>query len=246
MRSPTGSVGRARGHALDACARREGSAGIERQVSAAAAGGLSLYEVDTAAIRALEPDLVVAQDICDVCAIAAAQVDQALAGIRILRQHPHTFADVLDEIESLAAACGADPEPLMHRLRSRVAAAVQEAKARRRRRAVFLEWLDPPYPAGHWTPDIVALAGYDDPLARPGRPSVATTWQAVREARPETLLVAPCGFDRERAEREALTLAGEISACGARQVAVMDGSAYFNRPGPRLVDSLELLAALSP
>ena len=216
---------------------------IDAAVSLAAAQGRSLYEVDTDAILALEPDLVVAQDICDVCAIPASQVDDALAGIRIVRQHPHSLQDVLDDIASLGAICGADPAPLLANLRRRVATAGDQSRDRPPTRAVFLEWLDPPYPAGHWTPDLLRMAGFDDPLARPGRPSVATTWQAVRDARPETLLLAPCGFDRARAERESALVSAEIEACGARKVVVMDGSAYFNRPGPRIVDSLELLVA---
>jgi iron complex transport system substrate-binding protein len=125
-------------------------------------------------------------------------------------------------------------------LRARIAAA---AAPGRRVRAVFLEWLDPPFGAGHWTPDLLRLAGVDDPLARAGRPSPPTTWEAVRDAEPEALLVAPCGFDEERARQEVERLAVEIAATGARRTVVFDGSAYFNRAGPRLVDSLELLAA---
>ena len=109
-------------------------------------------------------------------------------------------------------------------------------------RGVFLEWLNPPYPAGHWTPDLVTLAGIDDPLARPGLPSVAISWDDVVQAQPDLLVVAPCGFDKARAEREAAAVESHIKATGAGRVVVFDGSAYFNRPGPRLIDSLELLA----
>ena len=108
-------------------------------------------------------------------------------------------------------------------------------------RGVFLEWIDPPYRAGHWTPDLLSLAGIDDPVARPGVPSAAVSWDAVRAAAPELLILAPCGFDESRARLEAAGVRGEIESVGARSVAVLDGSAYFNRPGPRLVDSLELL-----
>lgn len=216
---------------------------IEKRVGAAAAGGRELYSIDYQAVRALRPDLVVAQDVCAVCAVPADQVERGLAGLPVLRQHPHSFEDVLAGIAELAAAAGADPEPLLAALRTRVARVVEAAAGRRRRRAVFLEWLDPPYPAGHWTPDLLDLAGLEDPLARAGRPSVATTWEAVRQARPELLLLAPCGFDEARARRDAAEHAAEVAAVGAGRVAVFDGSAYFNRPGPRLVDSLELLAA---
>jgi iron complex transport system substrate-binding protein len=212
--------------------------GIEASVGAALASGQALYAVDNEAIRRLEPDLVVAQDVCDVCAVAADDV--RLPGVPVLRQHPHSFDDVLGDIERLAAACQADPEPLLASLRARIDAV---ATSGRRVRGVFLEWLDPPYVAGHWTPDLLRLAGIDDPLARPGRPSTAVTWEAVRDAAPEVLFTAPCGFDEARARGEAERLHARIAETGAARTVVFDGSAFFNRAGPRLVDSLELLAA---
>ena len=219
------------------------SADIEEEVARAVRDGRSLYEVDTAAIRALKPDLVVAQDVCRVCAVSASQVVDELAPIPVLRQHPHTLDDVLADIESLASACGAPAPALVQSLRSRLAAAERLARAKGLVRGVFLEWLDPPYPAGHWTPDILKLAHIDDPLARPGVPSVAGTWAAVEAARPDLLVLAPCGWDHARAAAEAHALRGKIEAVGAKRVIVLDGSAYFNRPGPRLVDSLEVLVA---
>lgn len=221
----------------------EDSAGIERAVSTAAAGGRSLYEVDTRMVRALRPDLIVAQDVCRVCAVDADQVEPALDGIPMLRQHPHSLADVLRDIGELAGACGADARPLLDALRERIERASVEARRRPRVRGVFLEWIDPPYPAGHWTPDLLDLAGIDDPLARPGRPSVARSWADVEAAAPELLVLAPCGFGRERAQREAELVEERLRAVGAGSVVVLDGSAYFNRPGPRLVDSLEVLVA---
>jgi iron complex transport system substrate-binding protein len=218
------------------------SAGIEAAVLAAATAGQSLYEVDTDAIQAFEPDLVVAQDVCRVCAVSADQVARDLVGIRLIRQHPHSLEDVLADIEELGAECAVDPGPLVRSLRDRIKR-VAEATARRPRlRGVFLEWLDPPYPAGHWTPDLLELAGIDDPLARAGLPSVPIRWDDVVEARPDVLVIAPCGFDKDRAEREAAAVAPLIESTGAGRVVVFDGSAYFNRPGPRLIDSLELLA----
>ena len=219
----------------------EASAGIDAAVALAAKEGRSLYEVDTDAIQRLEPDLVVAQDICDVCAIPADQVAGDLAGIPMIRQHPHSFDDVFSDIEELAAACHADSRPLMLGLRRRIEAATRRAAERAHVRGVFLEWLDPPYPAGHWTPDLLALAGIDDPLARPRVPSVERSWNDVRAARPELLILAPCGFNHARAKQEADGLKSQIESVGAKKVVVLDGSAYFNRPGPRLVDSLELL-----
>ncbi|HET9781518.1 MAG TPA: cobalamin-binding protein [Candidatus Dormibacteraeota bacterium] len=219
------------------------SAQIEDAVALAARDGRSLYEVDTDAILRLEPDLVVAQDICDVCAIPADQVADDLRGVRMIRQHPHSLEDVLRDIEELADACGADASPLMSTLRGRIDEASERASRLPRVRGVFLEWIDPPYRAGHWTPDLLGLAGIDDPLAKAGVPSIALTWSDVRDARPELLVLAPCGFGQARARQEADALRPQIESTGANRVVVLDGSAYFNRPGPRLVDSLEVLVA---
>jgi iron complex transport system substrate-binding protein len=215
---------------------------IEAQVQEAAAAGRDLYAVDAARIRELRPDLVVAQDVCDVCAVPVVQVERELAGVRVLRQHPHSLEDVLGDLVELGRACGVDPEPVMAELRRRIAAAAAAAP-RPPVRGVFLEWLDPPYPAGHWTPDLLRLAGVDDPLARPGRPSTPIGWEAVVAVRPQVLIVAPCGFGEGRARVEAERMAEEIARTGARRVLVFDGSAHFNRPGPRLVESLEMLVA---
>ena len=219
------------------------SGGIEAAVSLAAAEGRSLYAVDTAAIRALKPDLVVAQDICHVCAVPADQVADELKGIRIVRQHPHTLEDVLADIEDLSQVCGADASPLMTGLRARIAMAADAARRLPPVRGVFLEWIDPPYRAGHWTPDLLALAGIEDTLARRGVPSVPVSWADVAAARPQLLVLAPCGFTRDRAVAEAGLVRSKINAVGADRVVVLDGSAYFNRPGPRLVDSLEVLVS---
>lgn len=214
---------------------------IEDRVAAAAASGRPLYELDLVQIRDLAPDLVVAQDVCRVCAVPAEQVLDRVGEARIARQHPHTLEDVLREIAELAALCDADAEPLLGSLRRRIAAASAARQGQRPVRGVFLEWLDPPYPAGHWTPDLLRLAGIDDPLARPGAPSRAVAWEAVEAIRPELLLVAPCGFGLERAREEAERQAARLEAVGASRIAVFDGSGYFNRPGPRLVHSLEML-----
>ena len=217
------------------------SAEIEDAVAMAARDGASLYEVDTEAIRALRPDMVVAQDVCRVCAVPASQVMEDLSPIRVLRQHPHSLDDVLQDMEALAAACGHDATPFMTSLRERMASAHGRARERPALRGVFLEWLDPPYPAGHWTHDILELAGVEDPLARPGTPSSAIAWEDVAATHPDVLVLAPCGWNLQRARQEVRALQPRIDRVGARRVVVMDGSAYFNRPGPRLVDTLEVL-----
>ena len=219
---------------------------IDRRVGEAVASGVELYRVDAAAVRALAPDLIVAQDVCEVCAVGADQVERELAGVPIVRQHQHSLEDVLTSIEDLASACGVDGTALVAGLRGRIQAVAREAAGRPRVRGVFLEWLDPPYGAGHWTPDLLDLAGIDDPLARPGRPSVPLSWEDVEAARPDLLLLAPCGFEDAEARREAERMSDAIARVGAAKVVVFDGSAYFNRPGPRLVDSLEALARSAP
>jgi len=219
------------------------SAGVDAAVSLAAMEGRSLYVVDTEAIRALEPDLVVAQDVCRVCAVSADDVAVDLAGIQLIRQHPHSLEDVFADIEELAAACDTNAAPLMGSLRARVESASRTARRLGQVRGVFLEWIDPPYCAGHWTPDLLALACIEDVLARPGLPSVPLSWAQVAAVRPELLILAPCGFTRDRALAEAELVGTQIESVGAARVLVLDGSAYFNRPGPRLVDSLELLLA---
>ncbi len=215
---------------------------IEARVRESVAAGEQLYAVDAVRIRELRPDLVVVQDVCEVCAVPGGQVERELGGVRVLRQHPHSLEDVLDGIAELGRACGVDPDPVLAELRRRIAAAAAAAP-RPPVRGVFLEWLDPPYPAGHWTPDLLRLAGVEDPLARPGRPSAPVGWDDVAAARPEVLIVAPCGFTEDRARAEAGRLREEMARTGARRVLVFDGSAHFNRPGPRLVDSLEALVA---
>lgn len=214
---------------------------IDRRVSEAATKGDALYEVDLERLRGLRPDLVVTQDVCEVCAVPGRLVAGSVGRARILRQHPHSLADVMAEIDELAQATGGKPD-LVARLLEKIGAVRARVAGRPRVRMVFLEWLDPPFPAGHWTPDLIDLAGGDDPLATPGRPSVAISWEAVRAARPDLLVLAPCGMDGRRGEEEMARMDFEIGRCGAGRVVVLDGSAYFNRPGPRLVESAELLA----
>ena len=218
---------------------------IDEIVSGAAARGEAIYGIDFDLIRELEPDLVVAQDVCDVCAVPGDRVERGLPDIAVLRQHPHTLDDVLATIGELAAAVGARfaGTLLVDSIRGRLEAVREAAATRPRVRGVFLEWLDPPYPAGHWTPELIDIAGVDDSLARYGRPSVALSWQQVTAAAPELLVLAPCGMGEAEAEHEAARMRAQIDATEAASVVVLDGNAYFSRPGPRLADSVERLTA---
>lgn len=213
---------------------------IDELVSGAAERGDPVSSVDYDLIRDLEPDLVVTQDTCAVCAVPGADVEAHLPEVYVLRQHPHSLDDVLDGILEIGDVCRAalPAQFLVESMRERFAAVAAAAEPVA---GVFLEWLDPPYPAGHWTPDLLRLAGLDDPLARPGQPSVALSWQQVAAARPELLIVAPCGMREIEAQAETDRMRAQIAISGASRVAVLDGNAYFNRPGPRLADSAELL-----
>lgn len=213
---------------------------IDEIVSGAAARGDPVNTVDYDLIRELEPDLVVTQDTCAVCAVAGGDVESHLPEVFVLRQHPHSLENVLEDILELGDACRASlpAQLLVESMRERFAAVKAAAQPTA---GVFLEWLDPPYPAGHWTPDLLELAGVDDPLARRGLPSVALSWQQVAAARPELLVAAPCGMREVEAQAEADRMRAQIATTGATRVAVLDGNAYFNRTGPRLADSAELL-----
>ncbi|RMF40181.1 MAG: cobalamin-binding protein [Planctomycetota bacterium] len=219
----------------------------------------ALYALDRAALEELQPDLIITQSLCDVCAVAE---DEVLWAVRTLPSHPQVInlepqalADVFASIRHLARVIGVDPvgEEVVTRLEDRVNSVMARSqRLPHRPRVAFLEWLDPPFSSGHWTPELVHFAGGIEALGKAGERSRTLSWDDVLDAQPEVLAIACCGFDTERALRE---LAGvqtvpqwrELPAVRAGRVYIMDGSQYFNRPGPRLVDSLELLAhALHP
>jgi iron complex transport system substrate-binding protein len=214
---------------------------IERAVREAVAGGRQLYAIDADLLDALKPDLILTQDLCAVCAVSADAVDELCAtDAEVVSLDAHTLEQIQQRIGRLAELLGV-PE------RGRAVVARMEASIRSRQaqvsgapvRKVFVaEWLDPPYAAGHWIPEMVALAGGRDVLGRPGAPSYPTSWEAVREQVPELVVAAPCGFDHERAAREDL-----LPSLGCRIVAV-DSNAYYARPGPRLADGVAQLAFL--
>jgi iron complex transport system substrate-binding protein len=200
-----------------------------------------LYAIDRELLGTLRPDLILTQNLCAVCAVSAGEVSELCAtDAEVLALDAHTLAEIEERILSLADLLG-----VLARGRSVVAemeakiAAVRARVADPPTRSVFVaEWLEPPYAAGHWLPEMVAIAGGRDILGQAGAPSYPTSWEAVREARPELVVVAPCGFDHERAAREATLLP---LAC--RAVAV-DSNAYYARPAPRLADGIAQLAFL--
>ncbi|HET8700128.1 MAG TPA: ABC transporter substrate-binding protein [Nitrococcus sp.] len=232
------------------------SATIDRWVSERLARGEPLFHLDRRQLEALRPELILTQSLCRVCAPAAESVAEIAAMLseppRILDLEASTLAGVLDTIEQVAAALGAARlgGRLIGKLQQRVAAVVQSvARAERYPRVALLEWLDPIYCSGHWTPELITIAGGVNLLGRTGEPSVRLEWDSVREAQPEILVIACCGQSAQRAARDWVRMArrSEVQALDAvrsNQVYLVDGNAYFNRPGPRLIDSLEILAGI--
>lgn len=212
--------------------------------------GESIYLLDEEALSALEPDLIVTQALCPVCAVSYPEVQRLVPAIRsrprVLALDPRTLEEVLADIDTLAAAI-ARPErgaALRARLRTRIERLGRDLAEVDRPRVVALEWLDPAFAAGHWVPELIGLAGGEDPLGRAGEPSAMVSWESVRAARPDVLLVMPCGYDAPRALREAHAQRPTLAELGARRAVAVDASAFFSRPGPRLVDGLELLAGI--
>jgi iron complex transport system substrate-binding protein len=221
---------------------------------------LSPFTVDEARLAALAPDLVLTQDQCRACAVDLADVERALGAAcggrpRVLSVAPSTLGDVWAAIEAVAGALGCSEagRALLARLCERVVHVGERARPNGARpRVALVEWLDPLMTAGHWTPELVAIAGGDPLLARPGERSRWIAWSELAAADPDVLVVAPCGFPLGRTRREAALLAAlpgwrGLSAVRAGRVFLVDGSQFLNRAGPRLVESLEILAeAIAP
>jgi iron complex transport system substrate-binding protein len=222
---------------------------IDRAVKELTAQGRSIYELDEEGLRHLRPDLIVTQALCTVCAVSVDDV-RAIAermdpAPEIVSLDPHTLGEVLGDVRTLAQATGA---------KDAGADLVQQAAARIDRvrvslagvdtvRVAALEWLDPVFVGGHWVPQLIEHAGGVDLLGLPGEPSEQRTWEEVKAAQPEVVVVMPCGYDVERAYEEAQAYADELRQLDAR-IVIADAAAWFSRPGPRLVDGLEWLASV--
>jgi iron complex transport system substrate-binding protein len=209
--------------------------------------GEALYELDEPTLRELDPDLIVAQAVCEVCAVSFEDVRAVAERLpsrpRVLSLDPSTIGEVLADVPRLADAA-AVPEA-GSRLAGAAAARLDQVRAAvegtARPRVAALEWLDPVFVGGHWVPQMIDFAGGEDVLGLPGEKSRTAGWDEVRAARPDVAVVMPCGYDLEGAAAGALAYAEPLATLGARVVAV-DAAAYFSRPGPRLVDGVELLA----
>ena len=224
-------------------------------------GHKALYDLDIEALEAAKPDVVVSQALCDVCAVATGDVDDAIGALpgapTLIDLTPNTLADVFGDIESVADALGvgAAGAALVNSLRTRrdrVAERTATIAKHQRPGVAFLEWLIPPFNGGHWNPELVALAGGRDLLGSHANPSFSLDWPTVVSTDPDVVFVACCGFTVERAMADITLLRAEkawntLPAVREGRVYVADGNAYFASPGPRLIDGLEIMAhALHP
>jgi iron complex transport system substrate-binding protein len=227
---------------------------IDRRVGELLQAGRGLYSIDEAAFLASGPDVILTQGLCDVCALDYDDVVKAAQRLprmpAILSLNPHSLSDVLEDISRVGAATGRETaaEALVQDLRRRIdEVGIREPEYRPR--VVCLEWFEPLYVAGHWVPELVTLAGGFDPLGRKGEPSFKIEWQSVLDAKPDVILLMPCGFDVRRAVKESTPLRNlngwsDLPAVKTGNVYALNGSAYFSRPGPRLVNGLEILARI--
>jgi iron complex transport system substrate-binding protein len=221
---------------------------IDAAVRARTAAGESIYELDEEIVRELEPDLIVTQALCHVCAVSVDEVRalaQTLPGPpRVISLDPTTYGETVGDVRTIAQATDAKDAALdlIARTARRADVVRLAVRGAPRPRVAALEWLDPVFVAGHWTPQLIEMAGGEDVLGFAGESSREATWEEVAAAQPEVVIVMPCGYDAARALVEADDFAEQLRALGADQVVAVNASAYFSRPGPRLIDGLELLA----
>ncbi len=228
---------------------------IDAIIRQAMAAGTELYHLDRELLVSLAPDLIVSQDLCRVCALPSGDVEAAVAelgcGGSVHSYDPMTLPAVLDEMVALGRAAGATEDQLVRvdALRQRLDSVRRAVAGRPRPRVLLLEWIDPPFTAGHWIPDQIAVAGGEAVLAHPGGRSSATSWETVATSGAEVLLVAPCGFGIEAAEAQLRAVLerpelAQLPAVRNGRVHAIDGDSYVVRPGPRLVDGVEAMADL--
>ena len=232
------------------------SAQVDDWVSRSLVERGTLYTMDEELLRRLQPDVILTQKLCDICAVGYESVTAFAATLpgppQVVNLEPACLQDVFEDILRVGRILGHESRGLgvVRSLAERVEAVRSAAeRAVRRPRCVLLEWIDPPYCSGHWNPELVEIAGGDELLGRKGQDSVRITWESVLEAAPEILVLACCGYPVKRTLRDLPILqarAGwrDLLAVRSQQVYVVDGIAHFSRPGPRLVDSLEILAEI--
>jgi len=220
---------------------------IDAYVRAQTAAGNDLYTLHAEALAGLEPELILTQDLCRVCALPSGQVQDALTYLgcqaEVLSLDPHSLAEVLDCILAVGQKAGVPDRArqLTAGLRARLDRVAASVAGRRRPRVAVIEWVDPPFTAGHWIPDLISAAGGDPVAARPGQRSVPTSWAQISSAEPEIVLVAPCGYHLPGAIEQARTVSMALPGV---PVWAIDADGLVVRPGPRLVDGVEAIAAI--
>lgn len=214
---------------------------IDQAVRDSLVAGASLYSVDAELLGALQPDLIITQDLCAVCAVSSGELaDACPAGTTMLSLDPRTLGEVAESVRTLAAAVDDIDrgEQIVAEMWATIHAAADEVRGLPPKRVFFAEWIEPPFSAGHWLPEMIEIAGGIDVLGEAGQPSRSTTWAAVSAEAPELIIVAPCGFDADAAAARAEGIAFPCPA-----VAV-DADSYYSRPAPRLADGVAQLAHL--
>ena len=230
---------------------------IDARVRAIVQEGLAVYRVDAEKLEALRPDIIVTQDHCEVCAVSLKDVEAALCAwsgrhVEIISLKPNSLADVWEDILKVAQGLGREleGERLVEQLKARMAGiAEQSGMTQARPCAAMIEWIEPLMAGGNWMPELVRLAGRENLFGVAGQPSPWLDWDQIVAADPDVVLVHPCGFDMARTLEEMPVLADrpgwhELRAVQHDRVFVADGNQYFNRPGPRIVESLEILAEI--
>jgi iron complex transport system substrate-binding protein len=233
----------------------EGSSGeVDRRVKALVEQGLAVYEVDAEPLRALAPDVILTQDQCEVCAVSLRDVEAAVCdwighAASIVSLRPHTMKDVYGDIRRVGTAIGreAAAQALIARMEGRIAQVAAAVAGERAPRLAFIEWIDPPMSGGHWMPELIVAARGVNLFGETGAQSPWIKLDDIIAADPDVIVVAPCGYDVATTRREMAVLDADPRWRGLRAVAegrvhLADGNAYFNRPGPRLADTVEILA----
>jgi iron complex transport system substrate-binding protein len=224
------------------------SAQIDAAVKERTLAGESIYELDVEQLRALQPDLIVTQALCAVCAVSYDDVraiaDELEPSPRVISLDPRTVGEVLGDARTLALQTDSKDAAveLVGDASARIDRVRLAVRGARRPRVAALEWLDPPFAAGHWTPQLIEYAGGEDVLGLAGEHSEERSWEEIAASLPDIVIVMPCGFDAELAYREAEMHRDRLASLGAGEVVAVDAASYFSRPGPRIVDGLELLA----
>jgi iron complex transport system substrate-binding protein len=226
---------------------------VDRLVSQSLEGGNPIYRLDHEAIRELRPDIVITQDLCAVCAVPSGHVHEALdllgCPAQVVSLDPSSLDEVMDCVLQVGTVSGThrEAEAFVEQLRRRLELVKRSVAGLKRPRTFALEWGDPPFNGGHWVPEMIEAAGGESVLGSHGTPSVRLSWEAIAAAAPDVVVFMPCGYNLDGAIEEGKTLRKRPELADVPQFFAADASAFFSRPGPRLIDGVELLAeALHP